>query len=121
MAYTSDTKARSTFWWGLALAAVLGCSGVAGHRVLVWPFDNLSQVTEDNWLRDGFSESLDDHYAQIHQFQIVPRHELNQACAELKTPLYRPLEDNEGALTIARHVGATEVIVGSFRRRDEEL
>src|SRR5262249_36742047 len=80
-----------------------------------------SAEPQDQWLRDGFSESLADHLDLTGHVHVISREDLNQACKELKITPYIPFAEEALAARVGKKLEATDVVIGSFRRRQDRL
>ena len=97
----------------------LGCS--QRLKVLVLPFENQTQLPEDEWLRDAFSEALTDHLLYAKKPELISRLSLNQACVENRKSPYIKFTSAAAAEDLGKLVGADRVIYGAFQKRGNDL
>ena len=81
-------KIKISLFFAVILCQFWFVSCSRSQRVVILPFENLSQYAKDDWLRDAYSESLTDHLQYAEEFDIVHRAEIEQACNEIDVKPY---------------------------------
>jgi tetratricopeptide (TPR) repeat protein len=93
----------------------LSCVSVfAQTRIAVMPFKNITAQEEHNWLSDGFSESLSTALAQLPQFIIIERSQLEQIVQEQGLQ-QSALMDESNAIKLGKMLGVKKLVIGSFQ------
>lgn len=90
-------------------------------KVLVLPFENQTQLPEDEWLRDAFSEALTDHLLYAKKPDMISRLNLNQSCVENRKSPYIKFTSAAAAEDLGKLLGADRVIYGAFQKRGNDL
>jgi tetratricopeptide (TPR) repeat protein len=99
--------------WSLALIFA------AGTRVLVMPFENLSDDAAQDWKGSAFEEAISSHLESV-GYEIVDvesrnRHFVNHGFDPVQ-PVTRAT-----AIVLARELGADRLVVGNFRPGEDQL
>lgn len=105
----------------LLCMALLAAGCASNRRIAVLPFENLSADPSDDWLRDGFSESLGDHFLYVKDIWPKHREDINAAAKSVDQPVYLPFGAVAQAAQIGLALDAGRVMIGSFRHREDEL
>ena len=117
----SRTKPPKILFWCIFLVLCgLGFGCTSTHKIIVLPYDNYSAKPTDHWLRDGFSESMNDHLQYVKKLEVLPREDINEICKNLDLSPYVHF-DEEKAAKIGRKLRARYVIIGRFRRSNDSL
>lgn len=89
-------------------------------RVVILPFENITQNPDDAWLSRSFSESLTMGLLRVEQLQLIERAQLQNVMKEqhLGQSVYA---DESKAPRLGKLVGAKWVVLGSFQKVGEQL
>jgi len=90
------------------------------QRLVVMPFENLSQQTSDTWLQEAFADSLTLALAQVSGIQVMERSRLKQVLKDLSFTQSDWAEQN-GAPQVGKLYGASEMVLGSFQHHGNQL
>ena len=87
------------------------------RTVVVMPFTNISGNPDDDWLAQGFAETITANLERFSTLPIVWRDTF------LSSTLHRPngQPDNQAALDMARNIGVSWVVTGAFQRVGRQL
>ena len=78
------------------------------------PFSNVTKNPQYDWISDGFNESLTSAFAQIGQFIVVERAQIDKVAGEQELQLSGSISEKQ-AVQIGKLLGAQKLVVGSFQ------
>lgn len=88
-------------------------------RVVVMPFDNLSQGTEHAWVSEAFAEALTANLTAAGE-DVVGLRERNQKLKAMGLPVGVPLT-RATVIQLGQSLAARRAVVGSFRVSDQRI
>jgi adenylate cyclase len=105
-------------FWVVGIAFLLVLSGRAfayKASIAVTPFENLSKVTEIEWIGSGIAETVTTDLKKAKDLRVIERAQLDKVMKELKIKLLTGT-DTKSAAEAGRLVGADQVVIGGFQR-----
>lgn len=89
-------------------------------RVVILPFENLSQNPADDWLSQSFAESLTMGLLPVHALQVIERNQIKEVLREQHFGQNERV-DAESAPKLGKLLGAKVVIIGSYQKVGDQL
>jgi len=89
-------------------------------RVVILPFENLTQKPEDQWLSNSFAESLTMGLLQVKALEVIERSQIKQLMKE-QSFAQTGFVDASSAPKLGRLMGAKVVIIGSYQKVGPQL
>lgn len=89
-------------------------------RVVILPFENLTQKSEDQWLSNSFAESLTMGLLQVKALEVIERSQIKQIMKE-QSFSQTDLVDPSSAPKLGKLMGAQIVVIGSYQKVGQQL
>lgn len=90
------------------------------RNMAIFPFKNLSQTKELEWLRSGLTEMIITDLSQSKTFHVLSSQELHQAIAN-DNGTVEPVNSIDGLQDVSRRAGVSSVLSGSFAKIGQTL
>ncbi|UCD84381.1 MAG: tetratricopeptide repeat protein [Deltaproteobacteria bacterium] len=107
----------------LGAAYILALGGWAfayKASVAVIPFENLSKVSEIEWIGSGIAETMTTDLKKVKDLKVIERAQLKKVMEELKIKLLTET-DTKNAAEAGKLAGADQVVIGGFQRSGTKL
>ncbi len=102
------------------LLALGGLAFAYKASVAVMPFENLSRVSEIEWIGSGIAETVTTDLKKAKDLRVIERAQLKKVMEELKIKLLTGT-DTKNAAEAGKLVGADQVVIGGFQRSGTKL
>ena len=89
-------------------------------RLIIFPFQNINQDKADDWIGNGFSETLTTSLSSVHGLMIVERSQLKNVLKE-QTFAQTAYIDQKTAVEMGKIASANVVVVGSFQKINNQI
>ena len=89
-------------------------------RLIIFPFQNLTQNKDDNWIGNGFSETLTASLASIKEFTVLERSQLKNVLTEQMFGA-TAYADQKTAAETGKLLSANFVVIGSFQKINDQI
>ncbi len=97
------------------LLAISGRAFAYKASIAVIPFENLSKVSEIEWIGSGIAETVTTDLKKAKELRVIERAQLKKVMEELKIKLLTGT-DTKNAAEAGRLVGADQIVIGGFQR-----
>lgn len=89
-------------------------------KVVVFPFKNITEKPEDNWLSNSFPETLTIGLSQVKDIILIEKNQINNI---LKTQTFSQsvLTDEKTAIKLGKILNANIVVVGSYQKLGDQI
>ena len=89
-------------------------------RLIIFPFQNLTQNKADDWIGNGFAETLTSSLASVQDLVILERSQLKNILSE-QTLGQTGYVDQKTAVEMGKILNANVVVVGSFQKVNNQI
>ena len=89
-------------------------------RLVIFPFQNLSQNKADDWIGNGFAETLTASLATLQNLVILERSQLKNILSE-QTLSQTAYVDQKTAIEMGKILSANVVVLGSFQKNNNQI
>lgn len=118
--FTLFVVASATFVFSTLSSPAVLAQVQTQQRLVVMPFENLSQQADDSWLQEAFADSLTLALAHLPGVQVMERSRLKQVLKELSFTQSDWVDQN-GAPQVGKLYGASEMVLGSFQHHGDQV
>lgn len=104
----------------MSISAPVAYAAEEPLRIVILPFENLTNKPEDQWLGNSFAESLTMGLLKVNALQVVERGQLNTLLKEQQFSQSGRV-DERTAPQLGKMLGARVVVIGSYQKVGNQL